>query len=225
MSRDALRDAVPLGEIARALVIMLRHHGDVLLASPVLSALKAQAPQIGDRRAGLRRHRADARRPSGARAAARRRAELEEGRISCQARVGETALRRAARAPLRPARAPHRAAARRLARARAGRALQRRAGGARARRVLGAKLHAPLSAARATAAATRSRRTSTRCAASACSRAWRSAACSSSRARRREARIAALLAAEGLAERGLRPHPSGLALELQVLDAPSATPS
>jgi len=43
MSRDALRDAVPLGEIARALVIMLRHHGDVLLASPVLSALKAQA--------------------------------------------------------------------------------------------------------------------------------------------------------------------------------------
>jgi heptosyltransferase III len=44
MSRDALRDAVPLGEIARALVIMLRHHGDVLLASPVLAALKAQVP-------------------------------------------------------------------------------------------------------------------------------------------------------------------------------------
>jgi heptosyltransferase-3 len=43
MSRDALRDAVPLGEIARALVIMLRHHGDVLLATPVLSALRAHA--------------------------------------------------------------------------------------------------------------------------------------------------------------------------------------
>lgn len=44
-STDALRDAVPLGEVSRALVIMLRHHGDVLLASPVLSALKAQAAQ------------------------------------------------------------------------------------------------------------------------------------------------------------------------------------
>jgi lipopolysaccharide heptosyltransferase III len=39
-----LKDAVPLHEIARALVIMLRHHGDVLLASPVLGALKAQVP-------------------------------------------------------------------------------------------------------------------------------------------------------------------------------------
>jgi heptosyltransferase-3 len=41
-----LKDAVPLGEIARALVIMLRHHGDVLLATPVLGALKAAAPKI-----------------------------------------------------------------------------------------------------------------------------------------------------------------------------------
>jgi len=41
-----LRDAVPLREIARALVIMLRHHGDVLLAAPVLGALKAQAPRV-----------------------------------------------------------------------------------------------------------------------------------------------------------------------------------
>jgi len=39
-----LKDAVPLGEIARALVVMLRHHGDVLLASPVVAALKLQAP-------------------------------------------------------------------------------------------------------------------------------------------------------------------------------------
>jgi heptosyltransferase-3 len=40
-----LRDAVPLGEIARALVIKLRHHGDVLLAAPVLRVLKAHAPR------------------------------------------------------------------------------------------------------------------------------------------------------------------------------------
>jgi heptosyltransferase-3 len=41
-----VRDAVPLGEIAHALVVMLRHHGDVLLASPVPSVLKAHAPKI-----------------------------------------------------------------------------------------------------------------------------------------------------------------------------------
>ncbi|GAB4060443.1 putative lipopolysaccharide heptosyltransferase III [Uliginosibacterium sediminicola] len=39
-----LPDAVPLAQVRRALVIKLRHHGDVLLASPVLSALKAAAP-------------------------------------------------------------------------------------------------------------------------------------------------------------------------------------
>jgi heptosyltransferase-3 len=41
-----LKDAVPLEKIGRALVVMLRHHGDVLLASPVLSVLKAHAPQV-----------------------------------------------------------------------------------------------------------------------------------------------------------------------------------
>src|SRR3954462_3397513 len=41
-----VRDAVPLGECERALVIKLRHHGDVLLAAPVLSVLKAQQPAI-----------------------------------------------------------------------------------------------------------------------------------------------------------------------------------
>src|SRR6266511_4100499 len=39
-------DAVPLGECARALVVKLRHHGDVLLAAPVLSVLKAHAPHM-----------------------------------------------------------------------------------------------------------------------------------------------------------------------------------
>ena len=41
-----LKDAVPLGECGRALVVKLRHHGDVLLASPVLGALRAHAPAI-----------------------------------------------------------------------------------------------------------------------------------------------------------------------------------
>ncbi len=41
-----LQDAVPLGECARALVVKLRHHGDVLLAAPVLAVLKAHAPRI-----------------------------------------------------------------------------------------------------------------------------------------------------------------------------------
>jgi heptosyltransferase-3 len=41
-----VEDAIPLGECARALVIKLRHHGDVLLAAPVLSVLKAHAPRL-----------------------------------------------------------------------------------------------------------------------------------------------------------------------------------
>src|SRR3972149_6066970 len=39
-----VKDAVPLSECSRALVIKLRHHGDVLLAAPVFDALKARAP-------------------------------------------------------------------------------------------------------------------------------------------------------------------------------------
>ncbi len=41
-----LKDAVPLAGLKRALVVKLRHHGDVLLASPVLAALKAAAPDL-----------------------------------------------------------------------------------------------------------------------------------------------------------------------------------
>lgn len=41
-----VRDAVALGECGRALVVKLRHHGDVLLAAPVLSVLKAHAPRL-----------------------------------------------------------------------------------------------------------------------------------------------------------------------------------
>ena len=41
-----LSDAVPVKALTRALVIKLRHHGDVLLAAPVLATLKAHAPGI-----------------------------------------------------------------------------------------------------------------------------------------------------------------------------------
>lgn len=39
-----LPDAIPAGALRRVLVVKLRHHGDVLLTSPVFSALKAHAP-------------------------------------------------------------------------------------------------------------------------------------------------------------------------------------
>ena len=41
-----VKDAVPLGECGRALVIKLRHHGDVLLAAPVLSVLGARGVEV-----------------------------------------------------------------------------------------------------------------------------------------------------------------------------------
>jgi heptosyltransferase-3 len=41
-----VKDAVPLVGIARALVVKLRHHGDVLLATPVLGVLEARAPRM-----------------------------------------------------------------------------------------------------------------------------------------------------------------------------------
>jgi len=41
-----VKDAVPLQDLRRALVVKLRHHGDVLLASPVFSVLKNHAPHL-----------------------------------------------------------------------------------------------------------------------------------------------------------------------------------
>jgi heptosyltransferase-3 len=41
-----VEDAVPLEALRRALVVKLRHQGDVLLASPVFSALKGKAPHV-----------------------------------------------------------------------------------------------------------------------------------------------------------------------------------
>lgn len=41
-----IKDSVPLAEVQRALVVKLRHHGDVLLTSPVFSVLKEHAPHI-----------------------------------------------------------------------------------------------------------------------------------------------------------------------------------
>ena len=40
-----IEDAVPLDGVRRALIIKLRHHGDVLLTAPVISVLKNHAPQ------------------------------------------------------------------------------------------------------------------------------------------------------------------------------------
>lgn len=45
MFDPAPADALSLHDVKRVLVIKLRHHGDVLLAAPVLSALKAAVPQ------------------------------------------------------------------------------------------------------------------------------------------------------------------------------------
>ena len=42
----APRDAIDLSALSRALVIKLRHHGDVLLAAPVFSVLKRHAPHL-----------------------------------------------------------------------------------------------------------------------------------------------------------------------------------
>ena len=45
-TNNAVPDAVDLSQVKRALVIKLRHHGDVLLSAPVFSVLKARAPHI-----------------------------------------------------------------------------------------------------------------------------------------------------------------------------------
>lgn len=44
--QTTLKDAVDLAQLQRILVIKLRHHGDVLLSTPVFSVLKQQAPQL-----------------------------------------------------------------------------------------------------------------------------------------------------------------------------------
>jgi len=44
-SPPVVEDAVPLEGVRRALVVKLRHQGDVLLSSPVFSVLKCKAPQ------------------------------------------------------------------------------------------------------------------------------------------------------------------------------------
>lgn len=41
-----LKDGIDLGSVKRILVIKLRHHGDVLLSSPVISILKNHAPHV-----------------------------------------------------------------------------------------------------------------------------------------------------------------------------------
>ncbi|OGI44132.1 MAG: hypothetical protein A2V92_02405 [Candidatus Muproteobacteria bacterium RBG_16_65_31] len=41
-----LKDTIDFSAIRRALVIKLRHHGDVLLTAPVFSALRQHAPRL-----------------------------------------------------------------------------------------------------------------------------------------------------------------------------------
>src|SRR5438552_15544671 len=46
MVQPAVDDAIDFARIRRVLVIKLRHHGDVLLTSPVFSVLKGAAPHV-----------------------------------------------------------------------------------------------------------------------------------------------------------------------------------
>ena len=46
MPHDVLDDAIDLKSLRRVLVIKLRHHGDVLLTSPVFTVLKNRAPHL-----------------------------------------------------------------------------------------------------------------------------------------------------------------------------------
>src|SRR5256885_13485816 len=46
MVQPAVDDAIDFARIRRVLVIKLRHHGDVLLTSPVFSVLKRAAPHV-----------------------------------------------------------------------------------------------------------------------------------------------------------------------------------
>ena len=45
-ANNAVPDAIDFAQVKRTLIIKLRHHGDVLLSSPVFSVLKARAPHI-----------------------------------------------------------------------------------------------------------------------------------------------------------------------------------
>ena len=133
MIPPAVADAIDLSRVRRALVIKLRHHGDVLLASPVFTVLKRAAPHAEidalvyrETAPMLERHPAIARRAHDRPRASRTAASL------AQARGELAAVARAARAALRPRRPSHRAPARRLAHAARRRALRRRAASARA---------------------------------------------------------------------------------------------
>lgn len=46
LPQSPVPDAIDLSTIERALIVKLRHHGDVLLSSPVFSVLKTHAPHI-----------------------------------------------------------------------------------------------------------------------------------------------------------------------------------
>ena len=80
MIEPAVADAIDFASVRRVLVIKLRHHGDVLLASPVFTALSPRGAARRDRRARLPRNRADAGGASGDREGARDRSQPQEPR-------------------------------------------------------------------------------------------------------------------------------------------------
>ena len=108
-------DAIPFASLRRVLVIKLRHHGDVLLTSPVFSTLQASCAQSGSRCAGLCRHRADAARAPGHHAASLHRPRLETTRVAGPGPGRTGPAVDPARPRLRSGHPPHRAPARRLA--------------------------------------------------------------------------------------------------------------
>ncbi len=215
--RARFRIPVPLHLVRRALVTKLRHHGDVLLASPVFTALKRAAPAIEidalvylDTAPMLTGH------PAIAQLHTIDRGWKKRG-VATQLREEWALLSRAARARLRPPRSSDRASARADARAPAAAALVGDARARAARAAVAAPASRISTGCRRAPSGTWSSRTSTRCGASACSRTQADRAlvlvpgADAEREGRRAARRARPRAAR------IRADAPGIALALQVL--------
>ena len=197
-----LPDPVDLGLVHRALVTKLRHHGDVLLASPVFTVLGHAAPGGGNRCAGVRGNRSDARRPSGDRAKRTSSIATGSGRdLFRQARAERALLSALSQASLRSDRPSDRASARRVARrACCGRATASRAISI-ARTGCGERASPITTGCRDGRRATPSNAISTACVASACSRRRATRRWSSLPNGAATARVRGLLAQHGIEPR------------------------
>ena len=212
-------DPIGVDSLRRVLVVKLRHHGDVLLSSPVFQRAGERArrtprstrwctPTRATCSRGTRRsrgiHTIDREWKRQGLARCRRGARRRCSRSFASARyqlivhLTEPLARRLARAAAAPALV--------------GRPGARRAGSGRP------ELLAPLRAAARPRRATRWRRTSTRCAASGSTRSEEEKRLVMVPGPEAEAKVDALLAQHGLAAEGLPPRPSDLALALQGLD-------